>query len=506
MALSRREVLAASVASGAVLLSRPSGAAAARLGPDADTSASRTSKLDPNVRLAHADLHNHTLLSDGDGRADAAFETMRSHGLDVAALTDHSGVGKVLGPTCQGCDAAIGIDESEWDRLKSYADAANADGEFVALRGFEWSSPVLGHMNVWFSATWTDPLATAGVNASSTAGFLLHEDDTLIGPDTEALLNDVLRGAPDRPVSMAGFYDWLDADPERAIVGGGLDGIAGFNHPGREGGRFGYFTYDPRIADRVVSIEMFNRREDYLFEGVAEGNPSPLVECLDAGWRVGILGVTDEHGDDWGGPLGKGRTGLWVPRLSRDTVRDAMESRRFFATRERGLRLDATANGTPMGGRLAHRDGEVRFALDIDKGREWQGRTLLMQVMQTGDPLPTLTHQVEFRVPGPDEPAVAVTVPVSRDDGDWVVLRVTDPSRSADDRAQPYPAYRAAGRAVAYASPFFLVENDEPPTSPDAVSLTASSLGVAGAASLRRAEHAHDHDRPRMGDLGKSLW
>lgn len=153
VALSRRDFLAASVTSGAVLLSRPSGAAGARLGPSADTAAARTSKLDPSLRLVHADLHNHTLLSDGDGRAEDAFETMRSHGLDVAALTDHSGVGKVLGPTCQGCDAAIGIDESEWDRLEAYADAANTDGEFVALRGFEWSSPVLGHMNVWFCST-----------------------------------------------------------------------------------------------------------------------------------------------------------------------------------------------------------------------------------------------------------------------------------------------------------------------------------------------------------------
>jgi hypothetical protein len=59
-------------------------------------------------------------------------------------------------------------------------------------------------------------------------------------------------------------------------------------------------------------MEMMNRREDYLFEGYRDGQPSPLVECLNAGWRVGLLGVTDEHGTDWGHPDGKGRAGLWV--------------------------------------------------------------------------------------------------------------------------------------------------------------------------------------------------
>jgi hypothetical protein len=41
-------------------------------------------------------------------------------------------------------------------------------------------------------------------------------------------------------------------------------------------------------------------------------------------------------------------------------------------------------------------------------------------------------------------------------EGDWVVLRVTDPARPADPRAGALPGYRSAGRAVAYLSPFFI--------------------------------------------------
>ena len=40
------------------------------------------------------------------------------------------------------------------------ADAAQMDHEFTASRGFEWSSPGLGHINVWFSDGWTDPVGT----------------------------------------------------------------------------------------------------------------------------------------------------------------------------------------------------------------------------------------------------------------------------------------------------------------------------------------------------------
>jgi hypothetical protein len=56
----------------------------------------------------------------------------------------------------------------------------------------------------------------------------------------------------------------------------------------------------------------------------------------------------------------------------------------------------------------------------------------------------------------PRQKPIAFTAPISRDDGDWVVLRVTDPERPAAGGAEPFGAYSTAGRAVAYASPFFL--------------------------------------------------
>jgi len=120
------------------------------------------SRLSSGTTLVHADLHNHTLMSDGAGDPDLAFDSMRSAGLDVAALTDHATVSDhILGDALAGLLPAAykqigGITRSDWARTRELADAADADGTFTAIRGFEWSEPLLGHINVWGSEHFTD--------------------------------------------------------------------------------------------------------------------------------------------------------------------------------------------------------------------------------------------------------------------------------------------------------------------------------------------------------------
>lgn len=381
----------------------------------------RRSRLFPasSRKLLHADLHNHTTLSDGEGWAEDAFTSMRAAGLDVAAVTDHAyGI----------CEPAKTIDDSGWRRLGKLADAADDPGEFVAIRGFEWSSPSLGHMNVWGGRSWAEPLP-------------LCSD----GIPAELAIGD--EGPLDAPTAMADFYEWLAG-------GDGADGLIGFNHPGRETGRFGFFRYDCRLAERMVALEMFNRDEDYLFERVNMGDVSPLVACLDAGWRPGLVGVTDEHRSAWGFHEGLGRTGLWSLGRDRAGVREAMLRRRMFATRERDLHVDASANGVPMGSQLMLNGGEVSFELDIAGDPDWIGHPLRLQVLQTGSPLPAVVEEMDFLVPA--EGPVACRTRIDRDHGDWLVLRVTDPDRPRDRRAADFVAYRSAGRTVAYLSPFFL--------------------------------------------------
>jgi hypothetical protein len=452
--LTRRELIKAGAAAGALVMARPLGALGRSLGPQ-EFDTARTSRLFPGTWLAHADLHNHTLFSDGAGDPALAFDSMRSAGLDVAALTDHSTVSYGLPEhVCADGDCSLaGIDEESWVKALEMADGAHRDGEFTAMRGFEWSSPTLGHMNVWFSQTWIDPLHTGGTSTGEGAAQFIHEEMG-VPPQASAQLDELVRSAPTTGAGMLAFYDWLRAPVDRPIIGGGLDGIAGFNHPGREPGRFSYFEFEPDLTDRIVSIEVFNRREDYLYEGTTSGARSPINECLNAGWRVGLLGVTDEHGTDWGYPDGKGRTGLWVPSLTRAGVREALLARRFFSTRLRGLRLDAAANGVPMGGVLKHSRGPVTFQVDIDRGKEWWDQPLNVQVLMPGEVMPTVVHSEDIRFPPGNSPVPTFTSEIDSDEGTWVVLRVTDPAVQADDRADDL--WSSFGNAIAYASPFFL--------------------------------------------------
>lgn len=389
-------------------------------GAAAATGASRASLLRSRTRLVHADLHNHTLMSDGDGDPAAAFTSMRAAGLDVAALTDHATISNhLLGDVLAGLlppeyKQAAGLTPQDWARTGRLADAANRDGRFTAIRGFEWSEPLIGHVNVWFTENYVDVLQ-AGV--------------------------------------MQPLLNWLARGPG-LVLGGGADGIAGFNHPGREPGRFQEFHYDPRLRSRVVSLEMFNRRDDYLFEGWADGKSSPLVACLNAGWRTGLTGVTDEHGTDWGFPEGKGRTGLWVTEHSRAGVKQAMLGRRFFATRTSGLRVEATLTSGErtkrMGQVVRHRKGPVTIELDIARDKSWVGRPLQVQVLRPGPKAPNVSRVIDIKVGGVHKFRVPVDV---ENGGDWLVLRIADPR---EPNATPGPAGHPGNKlGIAYTSPWW---------------------------------------------------
>lgn len=441
----RRDVLRAGLVGAGALLVAP------RIGFGAAvTPAARTSRLFPGdgTRLVESDLHNHTLLSDGSGRAEDAFAMMRAAGLDVAALTDHATTNKhgmKIEACTSTCGAVTGLDERGWQLHGELADRADAPGAFVAIRGFEWSTLALGHMNVWFSSRWIDGLTAGGFGSAREAEYAIQQ--TPFAAESERT-RPVTDGAPSAG-SVRGFYDWLSQSPDRPVLGGGADALVGFNHPNLYG-NFENFLFDARLVERMVSLEMFSfAKHDYLYEGLDHGRISPLTQCLDAGWRVGLIGVSDEHGSSYGKV--KGRGGLWVDAVTRRGVRDALLARRFFAASGPGVQLDAAADGIRMGRSVPFRSGTLRIDVDLDIVGG-AGRRLLLQVLRTGTPLPTIVDTVEIEVGA--EPTHTIVVDHDVTDGRWLVVRVTDPARPADPRATG--EYRSAGEAIAYASPFFL--------------------------------------------------
>lgn len=418
----------------ALVVARGRPTLAVATGPGADIAgyagAARVSRLTPQdaTVLVHADLHNHSLLSDGAGAPADAFAAMRAAGLDAAALTDHATLASDIvlpapGATREERDrdfryahAPRGLDDDSWVLAGKLADAADEPGSFTAVRGFEWTEPWLGHVNVWLSEEWTD----------------VREVGT-----------------------TAGLMQWLATRGDRGVDG--LTPVFGFNHPGREPGRFGGFRCEPSLVERMVSLEMFNRGDDYLFEGFRDGRPSPLLAALDAGWRPGLIGVTDEHGTTWGSAEDRGRAGLWVREHSRAGVLEALRARRSYATRLSGLRLDATLAGVRMGQPVP--PGAARRALlrvDVDRGPAWAGRPLEAQLLRPGDDaaVPEVRATVALRCGDVLEAEVDVGADAPGGRADWVLLRVADPQ---DRNATPGPpGHPANNRAIAYASPWWL--------------------------------------------------
>lgn len=484
--LSRRRFLQASAGAGAFLIARPTGVLAQQLPSIDHYGTPRQSRLFPGQFVVHSDMHNHSLFSDGDGDPTAFYDLMRESGVDAAALTDHSTLSDTLpespcaifepfGDPHSECLSVAGLTERTWEETRALADEHNADGDFSAIAGFEWSSPTLGHMNVWFSREFTDPAHTGGLGDPDDLASFAAAEGFPLSPEVIEGLRSLVEATPAAGIGMQAWYDWLKADPDAAVLGGGSDAIFGFNHPGREAGRFGEFVHDPDLVERCVSMELFNKTSDYLFELVDQGRPSPLVACLDAGWRPGILGTSDYHGTDWGTPDDRGRAGMYVTSLSRATIREAMEARRFYATRLKGIRFDAAANGVRMGMTLGHTTGVIRFAVDIDRGPAWHGKPLNIQVLTSGPLTPTVLDNVEVTVPSPDRPVIEFDVPVNVEDSRWVVLRVTDPEQEADGNP-PDDTWAGFGRAIVYASPVYL-DPDQPAPGPTSPPGTAADTG-----------------------------
>jgi uncharacterized protein DUF3604 len=459
--LNRRDFLKALAIVGGGLTIRPSIASTLGGVPDS-IGASRYSKLhDRSLVLVHTDLHNHSFISgDAEGEPYRALHNVRAAGIDVACMTEHAVSGKDHGqltcPTWQngGCRFIEGINANDWQTMAQIADDAYDPGNFVSFRGFEYSTPTIGHINVWFGQDFTDPaheLALATPRA-------LSEMDRVF-PQSKPLA-DQFDNAPDTAL-IAPFYEWLSSKPGSLPFGGGNDAIASFNHPGYFG-NFQDFLYHAGAARHMCLIEGFNsitydqnesdghNATDFFWHARDRGVPQPFNACFNAGWRVGFTGVSDEHSGVYG-QMGKGRGGLWVTGLTRQEVRNGIMSRRSFGTREPGLRLDATANGVPMGSSL-NATSSLSVKLDIDRGPDWVGKKLFVQIIGPGKDDPTLLGVQEITVPAPNHPPLSFTV---HPDGAWLFLRITDPARPVDPLGVAPFEQEKFGGACAYVSPWF---------------------------------------------------
>jgi hypothetical protein len=228
----------------------------------------------PSMQAYFGDLHNHSGYSDGTGAPADAFATARANGLDFFALTDHSS----------------SLDAAEWQDTLNQANAATIPGQFVGLRGFEFTHPN-GHINVFE----TDAYVSQGDLRYNT---------------------------------LPNFYAWLAGQPVA---------IGQFNHPysnGTYNWNFNNFAYNAAGDSKM-----------YLFQKITDFSKQyPL--SLDAGWHTGVSAGMDNHGTTWGQYRGMG---LVAPALTREAILDALRARRTFSTENQRFVLAMQANGYWMG-------------------------------------------------------------------------------------------------------------------------------------------------------------
>ena len=143
------------------------------------------------------------------------------------------------------------------------------------------------------------------------------------------------------------------------------------------------------------------------------------------------------------GVVGAGLMGHGIAQISAQAGYDVVL--REVTVREKAARALVEA----CGGRIE------AFSLGPNQGTTLQiDLPLKVQVLQSGCYMPTVVDSFDIRYPPGGAPVPTFTTNIDIANGDWVVLRITDPSAPADGRATG--EWESFGNAIAYPSPFFL--------------------------------------------------
>ncbi len=255
---------------------------------------------EPTLQLGFGDIHGHSRLSDGTGTPEAFYRYAREvSGLQLAALTDHSDFG------------TIPIDGEVWERIVAAANRAYEPGEFVTLVGFEWTSWVYGHRNVYYRGE-------GGPVFSS----LDPESDT-----------------PEK------LWKLLEPYPAMTVA----------HHAG--GGPIAVdWEVPPGERERLVEISSVHGTSERFGGEYSIYRPVQgtfVVDALKRGYRLGLIGSGDNHdGHPGNGSAGAAVTGLlgfYASGLTRDEVWEALWNRRVYATTGAKIILNFQVAGHPMG-------------------------------------------------------------------------------------------------------------------------------------------------------------
>lgn len=309
-------------------------------------------------------LHSHTGYSDGTGTPAEAFPYARDTAqLDFLAVTDHNEQLPIPYPTI-----------AKWVLCWQAANAANADGAFVAVCGLEYGSGYIftpgpestGHNNVFFTP---DPF----------------------------------------PMLQADFHDFYHSLAACATC------IGQYNHPGSDTeANWNNFEYDA-AADQKMNLFEFNGT-DKAWE--------LFFQALDRGWTVSPTNNQDNHSADWG-MKNDARSGLFMSALTRDGMKDAMLNRRSFQTLDQDATIKLMADGVCWMGSILSGYSSLSVSIEAtDPGSAdgfdtielyGPGQTLILSHPCGGGQSCSMSHTLNVTA------ATYVVARANQSDGDYLV-------------------------------------------------------------------------------------
>jgi predicted metal-dependent phosphoesterase TrpH len=243
------------------------------------------------MNFYYGNLHSHTEYSDGQGTPDQALSWAKTQ-FDFYAITDH----------------AEQLTSTEWITTGNAVNDHSSDGNFIAIRGFEWTHPTFGHINVLNTSSYTSTLHT-------------------YDPDD--------------------FYAWIYQN----------NGLAHFNHPGREVVKFSNFKYKQNLFDNFYGIETGNKSDNNASNIYAKYY-SP---ALNRGWHLAPLQSQDNHF------LGanNARTVIITQSLTRNNIIDAIRKRRLYSSDDTNIKLTFKYNDFWMGSTIHVSEGPVTLYVRV---------------------------------------------------------------------------------------------------------------------------------------------
>ncbi len=259
--------------------------------------------------LYWGDLHNHNSIGQIQGSLERSYDIARGH-LDFFAFTAQSQWFDMVTITggrneqfVRGFDAV----KANWNKIKALAEEHYKPGGFVPLIGYEVHSNT-GDFHILFPGSFAE---------------LVYLPDHKAWHEYAKKQNAIL--IPHHPAYKPGWRgtDWSNVNPEVSPV--------------------------VEILSEHGNAESDRSPIRYIRHSMGGRYTKGTVQWLwEQGVQAGIVASSDDH-LGYPGAYGEGLAAVWADSLTRESIMEAIRSRRTYAVNADRIRLDFKLNGRWMG-------------------------------------------------------------------------------------------------------------------------------------------------------------